>query len=265
VSLDRLITHDLSAQIAALPRHKGSSTLPPRAGERYVTLHYSGVNYGATDHAGELRRILAEASYHLNHSYDGAYPDGLLYDLVVLSDGAIVRTRARPVQLWHSGNATSNRLSYAVHVMLGPDQDATAAQWAAVVRVFETCCFDLGIPRASVVGHCEWPRHDGPPRPSAIYTLLPEQSACPGRVLHARLVQWRAAAANGAPPPTGQYRVLAPMWISETPTPRGPVALGGAAIVAAHDILDIDEVRPDGYAHLRSAVGFLPIGGLQKL
>jgi N-acetylmuramoyl-L-alanine amidase-like protein len=87
---------------------------------------------------------------------------------------------------------------------------------------------------------------------------------CPGPLVD---LSERAAAANGTlpPPPIGHYRALAPMWISETPGPRGPVALGGAAIVAANDILDIDEVRPDGWAHLRSAVGFLPIGGLKKL
>jgi hypothetical protein len=55
---------DLSAQIAALPKHRGYSTLPPRAGERYITLHYSGVDYPKTDKAGEIRRILDEATLH---------------------------------------------------------------------------------------------------------------------------------------------------------------------------------------------------------
>lgn len=87
---------------------------------------------------------------------------------------------------------------------------------------------------------------------------------CPGPLVN---LSERAQAANGTPPPPpiGMYRALAPMWISETPGPRGPIALGGAAIVQAGDILDIDEVRADGYAHLRSAVGFVPIGGLKKL
>jgi hypothetical protein len=66
------------------------------------------------------------------------------------------------------------------------------------------------------------------------------------------------------PPSTvGFYVALAPMWISETPTPRGPIALQGKAVVEQGEVLDIDEVKND-FGHLRSGVGFLPIGGLRK-
>jgi hypothetical protein len=190
---------DYSDEIAALPKHQGYTTLPARVGERYITLHYSGVNYPKTTHAGELQRILDEAKYQLNKNYaqagkPPAYPDGLLYDVVILSDGTRVKTRARPVQLWHCGNQLGNTQSWAVHLMLGPKQDATEAQWQATIGVFA----DLGIPRANVVGHNEWPRTTGAPRISPIYTLLPGQSECPGRFLHQRLAQWRVQ--SPAPP-----------------------------------------------------------------
>jgi N-acetyl-anhydromuramyl-L-alanine amidase AmpD len=76
--------------------------------------------------------------------------------------------------------------------------------------------------------------------------------------------RWRASL-TPAPPPSavGFYVALAPMWISETPTPRGPIALQGKAVVEQGEVLDIDEVKND-FGHLRSGVGFLPIGGLRK-
>lgn len=60
------------------------------------------------------------------------------------------------------------------------------------------------------------------------------------------------------------FRARAPMWISETPSPYGPIALQGQALVSTGDILDIDESK-SGWAHLRSGLGFLPIGGLERL
>ena len=64
--------------------------------------------------------------------------------------------------------------------------------------------------------------------------------------------------------PAVSYRATAPMWISETPTPRGPIALQGQAIVWTGDTVIVDEVKND-YAHLANGVGFLPVGGLKKL
>lgn len=205
-------THDIdySDEIGRLPKHDPYTTIPARSGEQYVTLHYSGVDYPPTNQAGELDRILDEASYQLHHSYSGAYPDGLLYDVVILSDGTRVRTRAKPQQLWHCGNALGNTKSWSVHLMLGPKTDATAAQWAGCLKVIEQLCAEQHIPRLNVVGHNEWPRHDGKPQPSATYKLLPEQSECPGKLLHKRLADWRAAPqdplkARQIPGPHGTY------------------------------------------------------------
>lgn len=191
---------DYSDEIAALPKHAGYSTLPSRSDEQHVTLHYSGVAYPKTDRNGQLQRILDEAAYQLHHNYGSssrpAYPDGLLYDVVILDDGWRVLTRARRQQLWHCGNATGNKKSWAIHLMLGPNQDATDAQWAGCVNVIEQLCSLYNIPRTNVVGHNEWPRHDGAPQPRSAYRLLPEQSECPGKALHQRLVTWRAASTD---------------------------------------------------------------------
>lgn len=211
---------DYSDEIAALPKHAGYSTLPVRTGERYVTLHYSGVVYPKADRAGQLQHILDEAKYQLHHNYGTAtkpaYPDGLLYDAVVLDDGWRVLTRARRQQLWHCGNKVGNKLSWAVHLMLGKDQDATEAQWAGCVNIIEQLCALYVIPRMNVVGHNEWPRRDGIPQPSTTYRLLPEQSECPGKVLHARLAAWRATPVLPRPTPVDPHAEWIARW--------GPVA-----------------------------------------
>jgi hypothetical protein len=94
---------------------------------------------------------------------------------------------------------------------------------------------------------------------------------CPGDHMYALMpiLRGRLAARLAPPPPepnagAGLYQVLAPMWISETPGPHGPIALGGVAIVEAGELLRIDEVLPSGYGHIESGVGFVPMGGLRK-
>lgn len=189
---------DYSDDIARLEKHRGYTVLPPRRETNYLTLHYSGVGNTDRSHTAELNRILNEARYQLHHDYSGngsgAYPDGLLYDCVILSDGTCVRTRAHPQQLWHVGNTLGNAESFSLHLMLGPGQDATPTQWQRVLRVMDEVRDHYTFPVAHIVGHCEWPRRKGAPRPSTSYQLLPEQSECPGRVLHARLAYSRAAA-----------------------------------------------------------------------
>lgn len=195
---------DYTPQINLLPRHPNARTIPLRtAPERWATLHYSGVpgdRYVDRSRQAELQRILAEARYQLNTNYGAAgkapaYPDGYLYDFVILSDGTAVRTRADRRQLWHCGNATGNALSWSIHVMLGVGQDMTGLQRSRLWRLLDT----LGVP---LVGHCEWPRGDGPPVISSTYKVLPGQSECPGPVLHKRIVEYRSR------PPATSTRVI---------------------------------------------------------
>lgn len=183
---------DVSPQIAALPKHRGYSLLPARFNESFITFHYSGVIYKDRSRSAELNRIVAEAKYQLSHNYGSAanpaYPDGLLYDFVVLSDGTQVQTRARQQRLWHCGNRIGNTHSWAVHVMLGKGQDVTPAQRAGLFSLFDELRTRTNIPRNNVVSHCEWPRVDGMPVRSDTYRLLPNQSECPGSILHASVV-----------------------------------------------------------------------------
>lgn len=195
---------DMSAELAALPKHSGYQVLPPRPPETAITLHYSGVVYKDRSRAAELAHIRSETREHLSRNWgdakNPAYGDGLMYDLVVLSDGGIVKTRAKRQQLWHCGNKIGNRESWSLHVLLGPGQDLTPPQRASLFALSDALRDLSAIPRDRVVGHNEWPRSDGQCVPETTYHVHPPQSECPGPLIHAHLVAYRADS-DGLPTP----------------------------------------------------------------
>jgi hypothetical protein len=197
-ALEQLNILDLSAPIAALPRKRGAEHLPLRTeDEDSITLHYSGVVYADRSEAAELARIIDEAAYHLGKNWAKAgqppiYADRMMYELVVLTGGRIVRTNRERVQLWHAGNKTANARSYSIHWMLGKGQALSAAQRASTIALLDALRADGDIPRSDVFGHNEWPRTRGVPQRMTTYRLLAGQSECPGSLLHKFIVDYRA-------------------------------------------------------------------------
>jgi hypothetical protein len=199
-ALDQLTILDYTAEIARIPLVPGHETLPPREFESEITFHFSDVIYKDRSRAAELRRILDEAIYQIRKNWGQKgqppiYGDGLMYDFVVLSDGTIVRTRRRRVQLWHVRNEQGNAHSWSVHVMLGRGQDVTPEQRRSIFALFDALCADSHIPRASVVAHCEWPVLRGLAVTGAAYHVQPGQSECPCPILWNSIVgPYRAGA-----------------------------------------------------------------------
>lgn len=218
--LETLIDIDYTDAIDRIPRKHGFRTLPLRGREDAITLHYSGVAYDDRFEAAELRHILNEARYHITKNWGEGdkpiYADGYMYDFVVLSNGKIVRTRRIRRQIYHAGNHQANEGSWSVHVLLGKAQDLTPNQRVSLFRLFDALRAQSNIPRNRVLGHNEWPRTSGDPRPSAIYRILPRQSECPGPILHRHLADYRAIAdapPAPAPPPIdlGNYTIDSPI------------------------------------------------------
>jgi hypothetical protein len=94
--------------------------------------------------------------------------------------------------------------------------------------------------------------------------------ACPAAAITPEYVISVLNATPAAPvSPLLRYRLKAPAAIFETPTPRGPIALGGGAKIEEGAIVVIDDLRADGWAHIGAAspqfanVGFLPVGVLE--
>lgn len=87
---------------------------------------------------------------------------------------------------------------------------------------------------------------------------------CPGDALYALLPTLRTqlyGRLHGA----GIYMARHTQAVFEAPTPTARVALSDTARVVEGMRLDIDEVRPDGWAHLTSGLGFVPIGVLTRM
>lgn len=240
-----------------------ATILPARDREEYITFHYSGVSYPAgRDRDAQLAAILAEARYQTTHDYGAhSYPDGYLYDFVVLDDGLIVRTRGTRQRLWHAGNYTANRKSWSVHVLKGAGQNLTDAQRASLFSLFDALRAETGIPRQGVVAHCEWPRDDGLPVRSATYRTLPRQSACPGATLFPHIVAYRSLA-DALP----VYRVTEPMPVYEVPEVNpARIALKGTAVLPVGQMIVIDKVYPNGIGHLVGGLGFVELVKAVKL
>lgn len=254
---------DLTTQIAAIPLRRGHQVLPQRQGEQYITFHYSGVVAGDRSHAAELARLLGEVAYQVNHDYSsdgsGAYPDGYLYDFAVLSDGTIVRTRPDWRQLWHAGNATANRSSWSVHVLLGPGQNLESPQRASLFALFDNLRAESSIPRQNVIAHCEWPRKDGLPVRSDYYRLLPGQSACPGATLFPHVAAYRSI-----PDLPQLWRAKEALPVYEIPAvdPKR-IALHGSAVLPAGSQVRIDATYPNGMVHLLGGLGFAEASKLE--
>lgn len=262
--LSSLVILDLTPQIARVPLRRGHQVLPPRGLETYITFHYSGVVYTDRSHAAELAHLLDEVAYQVNHDYSsnhsGAYPDGYLYDFAVLSDGTKVRTRARRQQLWHAGNATANRESWSVHVMLGPGQNLTEMQRASLFELFDALRAESGIPRQNVIAHCEWPRKDGKPLRSEYYRLMPGQSACPGAMLFPHIVAYRSI-----PDLPRQWRAKEALPVYEVPcVDPTRIALAGSAVLPAGAMVRIGKTYPNGMGWLVGGLGFVELSKLEK-
>lgn len=260
---------DLTPRIAAeVDLHPNHLVLPARLREEYITFHYSGPSeYPDRSHDGELRTLIAETRFQVNHNYakrgqPAAFPDGPLYDFAVISDGTKVRLRSKRVQLWHAGNGTANERSWSVHVPLGGRQNMTEAQRASLFELFDALRVEgAAIPRANVVAHCEWPRVRGVPIRAESWRLLPEQSACPGKILFPHIPAYRSL-----PDQPPRYRVKVRLPVYEVPRvdPRR-IALGGTAHLAVGQEITIDSTYPNGMAHLVGGLGFVELAHLESL
>jgi hypothetical protein len=213
-----------------------------RARTTYIVFHHAAYTYPV---GGAVQSI-----YNYHRSRWPAY-NACGYHIICQQDAdGIHAYQVNPHDMQGAGVAERNHECYHVCCatnFTGTPSDAWLDAGAAALADAKR-----RYPQGQIVGHKE-------------IALPGYGTTCPG----ALWTEWKPrllARVNQllALPGAGLYRVLAPMWISETPGPFGPIALAGAAIVQAGELLPIDQVK-DGYAHLESGVGFLPIGGLERL
>ncbi|HEU4792299.1 MAG TPA: N-acetylmuramoyl-L-alanine amidase [Nitrolancea sp.] len=108
-----------------------------------------------------LEILQSEAVYHVTKlwawDWDGRplYGDGLMYHLVIGPAGEKLLCRDIESVLWHCGAWPENATALAVHVPIGGDQRATAAQLRALVEVCDDWIAAGHGGRADVKGHQE--------------------------------------------------------------------------------------------------------------
>ncbi len=164
--------------------------------KRGVVVHYSGP---PVDLSRPVLDVLqSEALYHVRKvwawTYDGKplYGDGLMYHLSIGPAGEKLLCRDFERVLWHCGAWPENADALAVHVPIGGDQHATAAQRRALAEVCDQWIAAGHGGRADVKGHQE---------------LSP--TSCPGTLMGDFVYQYREGVtvmANGQWfPETGHY------------------------------------------------------------
>lgn len=187
---DRLARRDPSDGVPAGPYERRTM-----AEKRGVVIHYSGPPVeGRGDTLAVLR---AEARYHVGKDWSrpGDPPvrgDGLMYHVAIGDDGTAYLCRDLESVLWHCGAWPQNALALAVHVPIGGEQRATAAQLATLRRVIDAWRAATETPLAEVWGHQE---------------LQP--TSCPGTLMEDFVYSYRNGGEERAKMPDGQ-------WFSET-------------------------------------------------
>lgn len=280
----------LKARIDAIPRHANATLLPERNQERYITLHYSAVNYNLRSKADELNTLVAEAKFHINKVWgylsNGTplYGDSLMYDFVVLRDGTILTTRFVCKQLYHCGNSLGNALSWSLHVMTGDKQTLTQTQRNALFTLTSKLRKLSSIPVVNVIGHRHWPRSSGNP---PLFSLQdpdktqPGQGPCPGDFVtqdlaiysaYHRTIQEDCSVDEAVIPEPVQeeavqsvvYRVRNDIFTLRVSTGRSyrhypqatinnnPVTYAPGSLITIGDVTD-------GWGHLTNELGFVPM------
>jgi hypothetical protein len=138
---------DVRDRLPTDPRGGARERFGPKRG---IVIHDSGP---AVDRARDTPAILRGcAAYHIGPYLGEA---GIADRFDVGNDARARQCRDRDAVLWRCGSWPENRTHYAVHVMLGGDRRATAAQLATLAALVEHLRREDGIPRGAVVGHQE--------------------------------------------------------------------------------------------------------------
>lgn len=185
---------DVRHQLATRKRGDGPAgpfAALPLDQKRGLVVHYSGPAVG--NRADTLAVLKAEARYHVGKNWalageETVYGDGLMYHIAIGDDGAKYLCRDLEAVLWHCGVTAWNRAALSVHLPIGGDQRASAAQLRSLTEVVEDWRALTGTSASDIRGHQE---------------LSP--TSCPGTLMADFVYPYR----SGTSVSTGQ-------WFTET-------------------------------------------------
>lgn len=158
-----------------------------------------------------------------------------------------------PWQAWHAGEAktafqNSRSIGIELHHSVN-DAPYPAEQFAALTWLVRDLMGAFNIPVALIDTH-------------RAIALPAGRKQDPHDWSDAAFYSWRASLTPLAP--VDKYVVRHTQAVFEAPRPDSPVALADTARIVEGSTVEVDEVKA-GWAHLRTGVGFVPVGVLSKV
>jgi hypothetical protein len=185
---------------------------------------------------GLLDQLIADSNWQMRAGWGGTVngADGLMYHLVVASDGQVYQTRYIDALLWHCAQSEGNSRGLALHFPLGIGQLPTALQLASAFRVSDLLRARYQITLNRTLGHLEW-KH---------------ATLCPGPNLMAHLIAYRTGITpivSPTPTPAGlrRFHVAITANVRQGPGTQFPIA----GIIKPGTIVFVD-VEKAGWVHM---------------
>ncbi len=178
---------------------------------------------------------------------------------LIAKNGLIVRfLEPGPWAAWHAGQAmpafqNSRSIGVELHHSVG-DDPYPKAQLDALAWLVRDLTHSFAIAPAAIETHGQVAL-PGP------YNRKHDPEAWP----HGDFLTWRAALASPALAGAGTYRVTFGAAVYEAPRGDAPIALGRTALLLAGEIVEVDGISSNGFAHLASGLGFVPLSTLERL
>jgi N-acetyl-anhydromuramyl-L-alanine amidase AmpD len=189
--------------------------------------------------------------------YDTAYANGLSWSPARkcwVDPQGIALKAPRPEPTWEgltppiNPNLTTISIEHEGHYQDTPTEAMERAD-VAILRYLagQFSGFRAYTPHVNLIGHWE---------------ISPvNRKNCPGPHFD---YEGLATAANG-PKPTLRYIARHTQAVFEAPRADSKVALADTARIIEGAQVELDEVRPDGFGHLASGLGFVPVGVLSEV
>jgi N-acetylmuramoyl-L-alanine amidase CwlA len=226
-----------------------AKTYPPRHGYQLRGTTPTSIVVHSTSNTRKNTAFAGEAKYLYESAAVSAH-------FLVGKDGKIVRfLEPAPWQAWHAGEAksgfgNSRSIGIELHHSVG-DAPYPQLQIDALTWLVKDLMGAFRIPTGMIETH-------------RAIALPAGRKHDPHDWSDSSFYAWRTAL---VPSPPGIIRYVARHTeaIQEAPRADAPVALADTARVPEGAIIEVDEVRPDGYLHLASGVGFVRKGVFSKV
>ncbi len=173
---------------------------------------------------------------------------------VIAPDGAVFRLVDTEMRAWHAGitqfGGLTNWNDFSIGIELSHRQGRSIGpvQKSALSKLSAQLIQKYAISPGFVVTH----RQIASPR---------GRKRDPSDFIDQDFALWVKSLYSGA----GTYRVTFGTAVSEAPRGNAPIALDRTAMLLSGEVVAIDGVSNDGWAHMTNGLGFIPVNTLERI